>query len=112
MIDLPALANVLHAHQPRSAPLGGTVCACGMTFKAVDARAWHRHAAAMVANYLSPIAPTTEAKLCGFRVVADTRVPEGFVEVRTEGGAHILTLDMRRGGYAIHTREGRERARD
>jgi hypothetical protein len=42
------VANTLLAHKPQASPLGETTCACGLTFMVVDARAWHRHAAAMV----------------------------------------------------------------
>lgn len=49
------LAKVLLAHKPQETADGDTHCACGLKFKRIDARAWHRHAAAMVINYVAAL---------------------------------------------------------
>ena len=47
------IAEVLKAHQPTTNTEKRVyVCACGLEFHFIDAKAWHRHAAMMVVNAL------------------------------------------------------------
>ncbi len=51
------MSFALKAHQPNTNVLGETHCTCGMIFRAVDARGWHRHAAAMVLGAIGALDP-------------------------------------------------------
>lgn len=56
--SLGVIAAALEAHLPTHYE-GQTyiACQCGLVFNFVDAKAWHRHAAAMVLHAVAPLDP-------------------------------------------------------
>lgn len=60
MVDLyehrVLIAEVLKEHQPiTDSEKREHVCACGLKFHFIDAKAWHRHATAMILGALSSV---------------------------------------------------------
>ena len=52
--SLPAVARTLEEHMPTHYQGRDLLrCRCGLEFRFIDAKAWHRHAAAMVLNELT-----------------------------------------------------------